>query len=82
MRELAKQVQRRNGCTIRAQLTATAEFKGALGAYSRTFETMKPAGEQVDWVYLDPLFDNFHRSDFPLKRAIPMPVGFLTTSCP
>lgn len=60
MRELAKQVQLRNGRTILAQLTAAGEFKGALSAYSQTFEQMKPAGAPVDWVYLNPVFANIH----------------------
>jgi iron(III) transport system substrate-binding protein len=60
MRELAKQVQLRNGRTILAQLTAAGEFRGALSAYSQTFEQMKPAGAPVDWVYLNPVFANIH----------------------
>lgn len=60
MRELAKQVGLRNGRTILAQLVAAGEFKGALSAYSQTFEQMKPAGAPVDWVYLNPVFANIH----------------------
>jgi iron(III) transport system substrate-binding protein len=60
MRELAKQVQFRNGRTLLAQLVAAGEFKGGLSAYSQTFEQLKPAGAPVDWVYLNPLFANIH----------------------
>jgi iron(III) transport system substrate-binding protein len=60
MRELAKQVQLRNGRTILAQLVAAGEFKGAVSAYSQTFEQLKPAGAPVDFVYLDPVFANIH----------------------
>jgi len=71
MRELAKQVQLRNGRTILAQLTAAGEFNGALSAYSQTFETMKPAGAPVDWVYLDPVFANIHPVGLSAKAPHP-----------
>jgi iron(III) transport system substrate-binding protein len=60
MRELAKQVQLRNGRTILAQLVAAGEFQGAVSAYSQTFEQLKPAGAPVDFIYLDPVFANIH----------------------
>jgi iron(III) transport system substrate-binding protein len=71
MRELAKQVQLRNGRTILAQLTAAGEFKGALTAYSQTFETMKPAGAPVDWIYLNPVFANIHPVGLSAKAPHP-----------
>jgi iron(III) transport system substrate-binding protein len=71
MRELAKQVQLRNGRTILAQLTAAGEFKGALTAYSQTFETMKPAGAPVDWIYLNPVFANIHPIGLSAKAPHP-----------
>ncbi len=71
MRELAKQVQLRNGRTILAQLTAAGEFKGALSAYSQTFEQMKPAGAPVDWVYLNPVFANIHPTGISAKAPHP-----------
>lgn len=71
MRELAKQVQLRNGRTILAQLTAAGEFKGALSAYSQTFEQMKPAGAPVDWVYLNPVFANIHPVGLSAKAPHP-----------
>ena len=71
MRELAKQVQLRNGRTILAQLVAAGEFKGALTAYSQTFEQMKPAGAPVDWVYLDPVFANIHPMGLSAKAPHP-----------
>jgi len=71
MRELAKQVQLRNGRTILSQLTAAGEFKGALSAYSQTFETMKPAGAPVDWVYLNPVFANIHPTGISAKAPHP-----------
>ena len=71
MRELAKQVQLRNGRTILAQLVAAGEFKGALTAYSQTFEQMKPAGAPVDWVYLDPVFANIHPVGLSAKAPHP-----------
>ena len=71
MRELAKQVQLRNGRTILAQLTAAGEFKGALSAYSQTFEQMKPAGAPVDWVYLTPVFANIHPTGISAKAPHP-----------
>jgi iron(III) transport system substrate-binding protein len=71
MRELAKQVQLRNGRTILAQLVAAGEFKGALTAYSQTFEQMKPAGAPVDWVYLNPVFANIHPVGLAAKAPHP-----------
>jgi iron(III) transport system substrate-binding protein len=71
MRELAKQVQLRNGRTILAQLVAAGEFKGALTAYSQTFEQMKPAGAPVDWVYLNPVFANIHPVGLSAKAPHP-----------
>jgi iron(III) transport system substrate-binding protein len=71
MRELAKQVQLRNGRTILAQLVAAGEFKGALSAYSQTFEQMKPAGAPVDWVYLNPVFANIHPVGLSAKAPHP-----------
>ena len=71
MRELAKQVQLRNGRTILSQLTAAGEFKGALSAYSQTFETMKPSGAPVDWVYLNPVFANIHPTGISAKAPHP-----------
>jgi iron(III) transport system substrate-binding protein len=71
MRELAKQVQLRNGRTILSQLTAAGEFKGALSAYSQTFESMKPAGAPVDWVYLNPVFANIHPTGISAKAPHP-----------
>jgi iron(III) transport system substrate-binding protein len=69
MRELAKQVQLRNGRTLLAQLIAAGEFKGGITAYSQTFEVLKPAGAPVDWVYLNPVFANIH----PLGTATKAP---------
>ena len=71
MRELAKQVGLRNGRTILAQLVAAGEFKGALSAYSQTFEQMKPAGAPVDWVYLNPVFANIHPVGVSAKAPHP-----------
>jgi iron(III) transport system substrate-binding protein len=71
MRELAKQVQLRNGRTILAQLVAAGEFKGALTAYSQTFEQMKPAGAPVDWIYLNPVFANIHPTGLSAKAPHP-----------
>ena len=71
MRELAKQVQLRNGRTLLAQLVAAGEFKGALTAYSQTFEQMKPAGAPVDWVYLNPVFANIHPVGLSAKAPHP-----------
>jgi iron(III) transport system substrate-binding protein len=71
MRELAKQVGLRNGRTILAQLVAAGEFKGALSAYSQTFEQMKPAGAPVDWVYLNPVFANIHPVGIATKAPHP-----------
>ncbi len=71
MRELAKQVGLRNGRTILAQLVAAGEFKGALSAYSQTFEQMKPAGAPVDWVYLNPVFANIHPVGIAAKAPHP-----------
>ena len=71
MRELAKQVQLRNGRTILSQLVAAGEFKGALSAYSAQFEQMKPAGAPVDWVYLNPVFANIHPTGISAKAPHP-----------
>jgi iron(III) transport system substrate-binding protein len=71
MRELAKQVQLRNGRTILAQLVAAGEFRGALTAYSQTFEQMKPAGAPVDWIYLNPVFANIHPTGISAKAPHP-----------
>lgn len=61
MQALAKQQpQLRNGRTLIAQLVAAGEFKGALTAYSTTFEQMKVAGAPANWVYLNPVFANIH----------------------
>jgi len=71
MRELAKQVQLRAGRTLVAQLIAAGEFKGGLTAYSQTFETMKPTGAPVDWVYLNPVFANIHPTGILAKAPHP-----------
>jgi iron(III) transport system substrate-binding protein len=71
MRELAKQVQPRNGRTLLAQLVAAGEFKGALSAYSQTFEQLKPAGAPVEWVYLNPVFANIHPIGLSAKAPHP-----------
>jgi len=61
MRGLAKQQpQLRNGRTLISQLVAAGEFKGALTAYSTTFQQIKDAGAPADWVYLNPVFANIH----------------------
>ena len=71
MRELAKNSQLRNGRTILAQLVAAGEFKGALTAYSQTFEQMKPAGAPVEWIYLNPVFANIHPTGIAAKAPHP-----------
>ncbi|MSP39350.1 MAG: extracellular solute-binding protein [Deltaproteobacteria bacterium] len=71
MRELAKQATLRNGRTILSQLVAAGEFKGALTAYSQTFETLKPAGAPVEWVYLNPVFANTHPVGMAAKAPHP-----------
>lgn len=71
MRELAKQVQLRAGRNLVAQLVAAGEFKGGLTAYSQTFETLKPAGAPVDWVYLNPVFANIHPTGISAKAPHP-----------
>jgi len=71
MRELAKQAQLRAGRNLVAQLVAAGEFKGGLTAYSQTFETMKPAGAPVDWVYLNPVFANIHPTGISAKAPHP-----------
>ena len=71
MRELAKQTQLRSGRTLLAQLVAAGEFKGALTAYSQTFEVMKPTGAPVDWVYLNPVFANIHPTGIAAKAPHP-----------
>lgn len=61
MRALAhQQPQLRNGRTLISQLVAAGEFKGALTAYSTTFQQIKDAGAPADWVYLNPVFANIH----------------------
>lgn len=72
MRALAKQqVQLRNGRTLIAQLVAAGEFKGALTAYSQTFEQLKVAGAPADWVYLNPVFANIHPTGLASKAPHP-----------
>jgi iron(III) transport system substrate-binding protein len=71
MRELAKLAQLRSGRTLVAQLVAAGEFKGALTAYSQTFEVLKPAGAPVDWVYLNPVFANIHPVGVSAKAPHP-----------
>ncbi|MDP2603424.1 MAG: extracellular solute-binding protein [Deltaproteobacteria bacterium] len=71
MRELAKQTQLRAGRTLIAQLVAAGEFKGALTAYSQTFEVLKPSGAPVDWVYLNPVFANIHPTGISAKAPHP-----------
>jgi len=71
MRELAKQAQLRAGRNLVAQLVAAGEFKGGLTGYSQTFETLKPAGAPVDWVYLNPVFANIHPTGISAKAPHP-----------
>jgi iron(III) transport system substrate-binding protein len=71
MRELAKQTQLRAGRTLLGQLVAAGEFKGALTAYSQTFEVLKPSGAPVDWVYLNPVFANIHPTGVAAKAPHP-----------
>lgn len=72
MRALAKQQpQLRNGRTLIAQLVAAGEFKGALTAYSTTFEQLKQAGAPADWVYLNPVFANIHPAGLAAKAPHP-----------
>jgi iron(III) transport system substrate-binding protein len=71
MRELARQSQLRAGRTLLAQLVAAGEFKGALSAYSQTFEVLKPSGAPVDWVYLNPVFANIHPAGISSKAPHP-----------
>jgi iron(III) transport system substrate-binding protein len=71
MRELAKQAQLRSGRTLLAQLVAAGEFKGALTAYSQTFEVLKPSGAPVEWVYLNPVFANIHPTGIAPKAPHP-----------
>jgi iron(III) transport system substrate-binding protein len=71
MRELAKQAQLRSGRNLLAQFVAAGEFKGALTAYSQTFEVLKPAGAPVDWVYLNPVFANIHPTGVSAKAPHP-----------
>ena len=71
MRELAKQATLRAGRTLVAQLVAAGEFKGALTAYSQTFEVLKPSGAPVDWVYLNPVFANIHPTGVSAKAPHP-----------
>jgi iron(III) transport system substrate-binding protein len=72
MRALAKQqTQLRNGRTLIAQLVAAGEFKGALTAYSQTFEQLKVTGAPTDWVYLNPVFANIHPTGLSAKAPHP-----------
>jgi iron(III) transport system substrate-binding protein len=72
MRALAKQQpQLRNGRTLLAQLVAAGEFKGALTAYSQTFEQLKVQGAPADWVYLNPVFANIHPVGLSAKAPHP-----------
>lgn len=71
MRELAKHAQLRAGRTLLAQLVAAGEFKGALTAYSQTFEVLKPTGAPVEWVYLNPVFANIHPVGISAKAPHP-----------
>ncbi len=71
MRELSKQVQLRNGRTLLVQLVAAGELKGALTAYSQTFEQLKPTGAPVEWVYLNPVFANIHPVGLSVKAPHP-----------
>jgi iron(III) transport system substrate-binding protein len=71
MRELSKQTQLRSGRTLLAQLVAAGEFKGALSAYSQTFEVLKPSGAPVDWIYLNPVFANIHPAGISVKAPHP-----------
>jgi iron(III) transport system substrate-binding protein len=72
MRALAQQQpQLRTGRTLLAQLVAAGEFKGALSAYSQTFEVLKPTGAPVDWLYLDPIFANIHPLGLSAKAPHP-----------
>ena len=71
MRGLAKQAQMRAGRTLVAQLVAAGEFKGALTAYSQTFEVLKPTGAPVEWVYLNPVFANIHPTGVAAKAPHP-----------
>ena len=71
MRDLAKQATLRAGRTLVAQLVAAGEFKGALTAYSQTFEVLKPNGAPVDWVYLNPVFANIHPTGIAAKAPHP-----------
>jgi len=50
---------------------AAGEFKGALTAYSQTFEVLKPSGAPVDWVYLNPVFANIHPAGISAKAPHP-----------
>ena len=71
MGELAKQTQLRAGRTLLAQLVAAGEFKGALTAYSQTFEVLKPTGAPVDWVYLNLVFADTHPTGVAAKAPHP-----------
>ena len=71
MRALAKQVQISDARTLIAQFIAAGEFKGALSAYSSTFEQLKPTGAPVDWVYLNPVFANIHPMGLSAKAPNP-----------
>jgi iron(III) transport system substrate-binding protein len=71
MRGLSKQAELRTGRNLVAQLVAAGEFKAGLTAYSQTFETLKPAGAPVDWVYLNPVFANIHPVGISAKAPHP-----------
>jgi iron(III) transport system substrate-binding protein len=71
MHGLAKQATLRAGRTLVAQLVAAGEFKGALTAYSQTFEVLKPTGAPVDWDYLNPVFANIHPVGISAKAPHP-----------
>ena len=63
--------QLRAGRNLVAQLVAAGEFNGGLTAYSQTFETLKPTGAPVDWVYLNPVFANIHPTGIAAKAPHP-----------
>ncbi|HWP59316.1 MAG TPA: extracellular solute-binding protein [Candidatus Acidoferrales bacterium] len=71
MRALARQVRISDARTLIAQFVAAGEFKGALSAYSSTFEQLKPAGAPVDWLYLNPVFANIHPMGLSAKAPNP-----------
>jgi iron(III) transport system substrate-binding protein len=71
MRALSKQVRVSDARTLIAQFIAAGEFKGALSAYSSTFEQLKPTGAPVDWLYLNPVFANIHPMGLSAKAPNP-----------